>query len=233
MKKVLLIILAMTTLSSCYTTTYFIDGKYKLKEANANHNSLGVHSNNTYSDEYVTLCPSASVSGSQIDLTIINNHSSSIRILWDDAAFIDNEGSSHRIIHMGIKLIDKEKAQVPSVIPAGARLEDTIAPVDGLTLIDGNWSIALPNYNKFDNINAAENILQLYKTNPYYTETRLLLPIEVDGKKIEYTLTFVGSEFNIQSLVEYDTEKATNALYISSGVVLVVSTLLPLIAVGL
>lgn len=230
MKKRLLILLAMTTLSSCYTTTYFIDGKYKLKEANSNHTSLGINSNNTYSDEYVTLTPSASVSGSQIDLTIVNNHSSSIRILWDDAAFIDNEGSSHRIIHMGIKLVDKEKAQVPSVIPAGARLEDTIAPVDGLTFVDGHWSIALPNYNKFDNINAAENTLQLYKTNPYYTETKLLLPIEVDGKKIEYTLTFIGSEFNLQSLVEYDSEKTNDALYISSGVMLVVSALLPLLA---
>ncbi len=192
----------MATLSSCHTTTYFIGGKYKLKEANSNHDSLGVNANNTYSDEYVTLCPSASVSGSQIDLTIINCHSSSIRILWDDAAFIDNEGSSHRIIHMGIKLVDKEKAQVPSVIPVGARLEDTIAPVDGLTFVDGHWSIALPNYNKFDSINAAANTLHLYKTNPHYTETKLMLPIEVDGTKIEYTLTFIGSEFKILSIVE-------------------------------
>lgn len=218
MKKILLMILTTIVLSSCHTTTYFIDGKYRLKEANSNHTSLGIHSNNTYSDEYVTLSPSASVSGSQIDLTIVNNHSSSIRILWDDAAFIDNEGSSHRIIHMGIKLIDKEKAQVPSVIPAGARLEDTIAPVDGLTLIDGNWSIALPNYNKFDNMNSAENTLQLYKTNPYYTETKLLLPIEIDGKKIEYTLTFVGSEFNIQSMVEYDNPRTLYTIYAIGGI---------------
>ncbi len=218
MKKVLLIILAMTTLSSCYTTTYFIDGKYRLKEANSNNTSLGISSNNTYSDEYITLTPLASVAGSQIDLTIINNHSSSIRILWDDAAFIDNAGASHRIIHMGIKLIDKEKAQVPSVIPAGARLEDTIAPVEWLEYTNGNWSIALPSYNKFNSMDTAENTLQLYRTNPYYTETKLLLPIEIDGKKIEYTLTFVGSEFNIQSMVEYDNTGTLYTIYAIGGI---------------
>lgn len=220
----------MTTLSSCYTTTYFIDGKYKLQEANSKSALLGVCSNNKYSDEYITLIPTASVSGSQIDLTIVNNHSSSIRILWDDAAFIDNEGSSHRIIHMGIKLIDKEKAQVPSVIPAGARLEDTIAPVDGLAYKDGSWSIALPDYNKFNSRDAAENTLQLYRTNPYYTETKLLLPIEIDGKKIEYTLTFVGSEFKLQSMEEYDAAQSINAIYIGSGLVTVLTYVIAMVA---
>ena len=199
MKKILLIILVMTTLSSCYTTTYFINGKYQLEETRSTHAPSNINSNNNfYSDDFVTLIPE--IVEYQIVLTIINNHNSTIRIPWDDAAYVDNQGSTHRVIHMGVKLVDKEKAQVPTIIPAGARLDDVVVPSDGIELVNGIW-INRPLFNnEFSDEESAKNTLERYRTTPYYTKFHLLLPIEIDNKRIEYTLTFRGREFNIQSV---------------------------------
>lgn len=223
MKKTVLIILLAMTLSSCFTTTYMVDGTYKLKEANANY-GIGIVDNGAYSDEYVTLVPN--VVESQIELMIINNHSSSIRVLWDSAAFIGGDGVAQRVIHTGVKLIDKDKAQVPSVIPAGSRINDIIVPVDGIEFVNGQWTY-LPFIKRvFSNIESAESLLSVYNSTPLHTQMTVLLPIETDKGKIEYTMIFEGGNFNITSAEVVDNNSSMWATIGASVLIGVLAALL-------
>lgn len=219
----------MITLSSCYTTTYFVKGEYQLKSTSANiETTIFQEGAGVYSDEYVTLRPVWNEF--QIDLTIFNNSKSSIRVLWDNAAYIDNYGISHRVIHMNTKFVDKEKAQVPSVIPTGSRIEDVVVPVNAIKNVGGVWVPGPLVDNQYDTQARAEQELNKYKTNPRYSESMLLLPIEVEGKTIEYTITFIGGEFRVESESVYDAATTLTNLYIASGLVTAISLLLPLIA---
>ena len=52
----------------------------------------------------------------QIYFEINNKINHSIKIIWDDAVYVDENGESHRVMHSGIKYSDREKSMVPSVI---------------------------------------------------------------------------------------------------------------------
>lgn len=228
MKKSLLIILLAMTLSSCFTTTYMVDGNYKLKDANANY-GVGLINDGAYFDEYVTLMPS--VTDSKIDLVIINQHTSSIRVLWDNAAFIDGSGFAQRVIHTGVKLIDKDKAQVPSVIPAGSRITDVVVPVDGIEFTNGDWTYLPFIKRSFNDLESAENLLSLYNTTPAHSQITLLLPIEVDDRKIEYTMIFEGEKFQITSSETVDQAASMKAVYGWSIGASILTILLTLVAI--
>ncbi|MGZ6275388.1 MAG: hypothetical protein ACXWMI_04680, partial [Syntrophales bacterium] len=47
-----------------------------------------------------------------------------MRIVWNEARFIDEKGVSHRMIHSGIGYEDRNNAQPPTVVAARGALED-------------------------------------------------------------------------------------------------------------
>ena len=53
-----------------------------------------------------------------------------MRILWDEATFIDEQGNSHRLIHAGTGYEDRNAVHPPTVIAAGGALNDFIHPAD-------------------------------------------------------------------------------------------------------
>jgi hypothetical protein len=199
----------MITLSGCYTTTYFVECIHKIDEGYSNPRTDNeVVTELSYSDEYLTIIPYSEYP--RIELVLINNHTSSIHILWDEAAYTDVRGKAHRIIHNNTKFIDREKAQVASVIPAGAKIEDVIVPTECIAMIDGEWEIIPFESDEFLSLEDAEAELYAYQNNPGLSKCSLLLPIEIEGKKIEYTLNFTGKNFSINSIMDLDKE-STNA----------------------
>lgn len=219
MKKSLLVVLIAAVLSSCVTTKHVIDNNYQLNHTYSTHNPAGVVINNQcFEDEYVSI-QLLQVLNEGIFLTLVNNHNTTIRILWDEAAFVDHNGFSHRINHdnssvskiltnmrsrssssfsfsEGVStIVDENKIQIPSVIPAGTRVNTIIVPTD-------NASIAMYEPVDFTNKEEAELTLQEMRTLSELPTIKLLLPIEVDGKKIEYTATFTN-EFQMYNAKGY------------------------------
>lgn len=228
MRKSLIGILLMITLSGCYSTTYFVDSTHKFDGGYSNPKTNDATINAvSYSDEYITIIPKSI--DPKIELTLFNNHTSSIRILWDESAYIDISGNAHRVIHTGVKFTDKEKAQVASIVPAGAKIEDVAVPVECIEYINGAWIIIPFEYNKFYNLSDAEDKVCAYKNDPSLSGCTLVLPIMVEDKKIEYTLRFNGDKFSISSKEEFDAE-ATAEAYI---VTLLSSLILPFVIAGL
>lgn len=228
MKRFLIGILLMITLSGCYTTTYFVECTHKIDEGYSNPKTNNqIIGETSFTDEYLTIMPISI--DPIINLNIWNNYTSSIRILWDEAAYIDITGNAYRVIHNGIKFTDKEKAQVASTIPTDAKIEDCIIPVESIKYIGGTWTITPFKSYKFDNLAEAEDAVYILKDNPSLIGCTLLLPIMVDDRKIEYTLHFNGDKYSISSKEEYDKD-TTEGLY---GMVSAISLVLLFVFAGL
>ena len=69
---------------------------------------------------------------SQIGFELTNKCNETIKIVWDDAAFISIENESGRIFHKGIKYIDRENPQAPTSIYKNTTLSDLIAPTNNV-----------------------------------------------------------------------------------------------------
>lgn len=66
----------------------------------------------------------------QINFIAENKTDYSLQIIWDECAYVDENGSSHRVIHSGIKYIDRNNPQPPSIIASKSKLTDIIYPSD-------------------------------------------------------------------------------------------------------
>ncbi len=229
MKRLCFIVVALLTLSSCTYTAYYIDNNYKFKHATSTLVPEGSDiSNQKFQDDYLTI-ELQEVAKEYIYLTLTNNSTSTMRILWDEAAFIDYNGYSHRINHdnsaiskklsegksltlVGKSLalstyggtstvVDKNKVQIPTVIPAGSRVNTVIIPADNAQIMRfGDVS-----ETTYPDSKAASVFYDRFKARIKESTLKILLPIEVNGTKIEYTTT-IEDEFQtriLESKVEW------------------------------
>ena len=67
-----------------------------------------------------------------------NKSDNSIKIIWDEAVYIDEDNSSLRVIHSGVKYVDGEKAQPLTVIAKKTKINDLVTPVDNI-YYSGGW----------------------------------------------------------------------------------------------
>jgi hypothetical protein len=74
-----------------------------------------------------------------VGLVIHNDGEGSVRVLWDDWSWVDQNGEAHRIIHKGVRLISKDAAQTPSIVPSGSMLRDTLVLADGVYFEEGKY----------------------------------------------------------------------------------------------
>lgn len=109
--------------------------------------------------------------------SIKNNTQYSIKIIWDEAVFVDLKGSTSKIMHNGIKYSERENSQSPSTIIRGASLDD----------------IAVPTRNVFYADNLKDwRIQSMYPDQPTEDtyQLRLMLPIQIKEVVNEYVFVF-------------------------------------------
>jgi hypothetical protein len=120
---------------------------------------------------------------SDIVLTLENLTDKTIKIIWDDAAFIDVDGKAARIMHTGTKYIDRNDFQPPTIIPKKTSVIESIVPTRYVYITDYGWVEGkLFVYKTYD----------LKETINYYTgkHVKLLIPIVVSEDTIEYIFDF-------------------------------------------
>lgn len=65
-----------------------------------------------------------------LGISLTNRLEETIEIDWNKSAIVDRANKVHRIIHRGVKIVDRDGIMPPSVIPPGATLEDFVYPAD-------------------------------------------------------------------------------------------------------
>jgi len=68
-----------------------------------------------------------------LSVVVINTSPRDVQIDWDRSTFVDPTGRTHRIIHRGVQLNQLSAPMVPSVIAAGATLNEFVFPAGGVT----------------------------------------------------------------------------------------------------
>ncbi len=101
-----------------------------------------------------------------------NNSKSSIKVVWDEAAFIDHNGETSKVMHNGIKYSERESSQPASVIIKGAKLDDVAIPTKCVSY---------------------SNSLKEWTTDPMLIkegEVKLMIPIQIKETVNEYVFAF-------------------------------------------
>ena len=128
---------------------------------------------------------------SRLNFKLKNISAKNMRLIWDNAAYVDANGKVDRIMHHGIKYVDRNESQPSSTIPAGAILEDAIIPVGviGYTARYGWHEGTMFGFSTTD-----RRLAETQKANTFGRNIKVLLPIEIDGEITEYTFSFTVNE---------------------------------------
>lgn len=84
-----------------------------------------------YTDNLIDILIFAGEKNFEFVLKNISN--STIKVVWDEAAYIDYNGETSKIMHKGIKYSEREASQPASVIIKGAKLEDVAIPTKNVS----------------------------------------------------------------------------------------------------
>ena len=142
-----------------------------------------------------------------IHFVLTNKMDHSIKIIWDEAAFIDMEGQSGRVMHTGVKYADRNAPQPPSVIPKQSTLTDNVVPTNNVYYDNdyGDWKergIVQPDERRFVDSDSSLTLTNAYKLIAERNKGRrfgLLLPLEIEGVVNEYTFWFEVQEVSVRT----------------------------------
>jgi hypothetical protein len=79
----------------------------------------------------------------QIAFELQNKTTNVIEVLWSQASFVDTSGEAHRVIHEGIRYIERNTSLPSTVIPPGAKITDVFHPADYVEYVDGKWQLKM------------------------------------------------------------------------------------------
>lgn len=208
MKKTIFLYLLTTSalLCSCgtsYMASYDVtlskvespaDVKANFGETKVVHLTENNLSKYQYEDDYIDII--WYVSSKNLHFSLKNKSGHSIKINWDDVSFVDINGKVGRVMHSGVKYIDRNNSQPATTIPNGAKIDDLLIPTDnvyyvsGSTYTVGGWREAnlIPSfYNTKEKMTA--------EAGSYVGKTmRVLMPITVEGVQNDYTFEFQVSK---------------------------------------
>jgi hypothetical protein len=84
-----------------------------------------------------------SISEKQIGMILQNKMPLPIKVDWNNISYVDITGVAHRVMHTGVRYIERDRPQVPTVIPPAAMIQDVIIPSDHIAYTSGpggRWS---------------------------------------------------------------------------------------------
>jgi hypothetical protein len=129
------------------------------------------------------------VSNREMSLSVTNLTEQVVKIVWDEATFVGSDGTSLRLVHRGMASpADAEFSHLPSVIPRGGRIEDSVYPADLIYHSKEDGWLRRPLVTEAQ-ARTPEEAMRL--GNQKRGEAlRVFLLIEVNGKPVEYNSTF-------------------------------------------
>lgn len=191
MKKLTFMVLLAAILASC--VLYYLTEIYKvrLREVEQPENVKEQYSKskitifaeenetkNSYEDDFIKIIWLPALT--EFSFTLENKSDNSIKIIWDEAVYIGEDSSSLKVIHSGVKYVDGEKAQPPTVIAKKTKINDLVTPVDNIYYSDpskyfsGGW-----------------RKLPLFSVQKSAGKTvKILLPIQIQETINEYIFSF-------------------------------------------
>lgn len=142
------------------------------------------------------------VGPSTILFEIKNKTNSSIRIIWDEAAFVDETGNSTRVLNGEMSYANRNNPIPPSVIVRKGSFSNIIVPSDNLYFSSGVGVNILPIFkNEFSDPIEAEK----FGKELVGKTIQVLLPLEIEGVTNDYIFVF--------KIDDYTAEEVTTSIW--------------------
>lgn len=200
MKRILFLI--FTAIISGHVLAKDVVYKYTLSEVEVVKDGTTVTakdlSNLSYRDSILTIV--WDIDNYNLNFGLENNTSSSIKIIWDDATFIDNTDKVDRVMHSGVKYIDREEHQPATTIPKGGELDDLVIPTDNVYWHDSGVSAVYSGWKKrplFPIKIKSKEFDELKQSLPGAV-IKVILPIDANGQRFEYYFSFKVVDVELQ-----------------------------------
>ena len=199
MKKILTLFSLLALLSSCGTTyqaKYAVglnsvespaDAKQQFGETKVVNFTEGELTKYRYEDDYIDIV--WYVGAKQFNFVLKNKSNHTIKINWDDISYVDIKGNTGRVMHAGVKYIDRNSSQPATSVPKGASLSDILLPVDNVYYVNGQYGgwrekLLIPAYYQSKEAMAQEAPTYVGK------QMRILMPISIENVQNDYTFVF-------------------------------------------
>ena len=205
-RKFLFFLLLSTLLTSCFFLGYYDITLYEIdkpKDSNERYGDSKIitfaENNKTrysYEDEIIKITWNILLS-TEFAFVLENKSDHSIKIIWDDAVYVDVRGQSGRVMHKGVKYTDKNQVQPASVILKKSTLSDLIVPTDNVYFEGGRYGRGWVSNPLFPNqADSKKKLLTL--TQKYIGKTvKILLPLQIQGTINEYIFSFTIDDFTV------------------------------------
>jgi len=138
--------------------------------------------NSKYSDSLINI--EFSYDDKSIPFELTNKGKKSVRVIWNEAAYIDYNNTSGKVMHVGIKYIDRSNDQPPTLIIGGSKISDLATPTENVFYSSGTYGGWRKN-DLFPSPRKNDEKILVGKT------VKLLLPIQIEGKQLDYVFTFL------------------------------------------
>lgn len=122
----------------------------------------------------------------QFNFVLKNISQHSLKLIWNEAAFVGLDGTSSKVMHVGIKYSQRENDQPASTIIKGAKLDDCATPTSNV-YYDNGVTIG---YNTYGNGWKTRSMLPNEYKGKEAGEIKLMLPIQIKDVVNEYTFVF-------------------------------------------
>jgi hypothetical protein len=125
----------------------------------------------------------------ELSFVLENKTNHSIKIIWDEAVFIDENDSSGKVMHSGVKYTDRNNSQPPTVVVRNAKITDVVVPTDHIWYSSGKYggwrTTAL-----IDNLARSKEELDIEATEKIGKTIGVLLPLQIEETVNEYIFSF-------------------------------------------
>lgn len=153
------------------------------------------------------------LSSEEVNFRIFNKSDHTMKLIWDDAAFIETDNSASRVMHLGVKYSERNESMPASIIPRHGKIEDLATPTNRISWSEGNefrsgsWKddeIFVPGTKVLtgDSSGVPHQLVDMYKVAAQKhigEKVGLILPLEIEGVKNEYTFWFQVQKVEIDT----------------------------------
>lgn len=130
----------------------------------------------------------------QFSFTLTNKTEHSMKIIWDEAVYVDENGSSQKVFHSGVKYTDRNASLPPTTVVRGAKIDDLIMPTENVYFVSGQYG-GWREMPLFKNSAMSAEELNTLKDSYIGKVVKILLPIKIEETTNEYLFTFKIEDF--------------------------------------
>ena len=145
-----------------------------------------------YEDDYIKIF--WYVSSTQFNFDLTNKSDYTMKLNWDDMAYVDENGNTKRVMHSGVKYTERNSSQPASILPKNASLSDVLLPTDNVYYVSGSYggwreSSLFPRYNTNEEAQASPALGK---------KVRIIFPIVIQDVVNEYVFEFSVDSVTVQ-----------------------------------